>query len=83
MASAPRYAMTRRELEVPELDRDGPLTLAAALCYVAAAQHSKDAQEQQGLAAAFYNDCVSDFAGVNINANVEALLCQIIKGQKR
>ena len=69
-------ALTGRDYAVPEVDT--PLTLAAALCYLAAAAHSKTASEQQQFAASFYADCDSGFRGVRIDDNVEALLKELI-----
>ena len=40
--------------------------------------HSKDAGEQQMLAATFYADCDSGFKGVRIDAHMEAILKDII-----
>lgn len=66
------------------MDLDGPHTLAGAICYLAAAAHSKDPQEQQELAAAFWNDCVTDFRGVRISEKTEAVLLEMItKGRKK
>ena len=59
-------------------DIEGPLTLAGAICYLAACQHSKDAGEQQMLAATFYADCDSGFKGVRIDAHMEAMLRDLI-----
>ena len=59
-------------------ETDTPLTLAAALCYLAAGAHSKDVSEQQQFAASFYADCDSGFRGVRIDNNVEALLNELI-----
>lgn len=64
---------------MPELDREGPITLAAALCYVAAATHSKSSAEQQQMAALFYEDCRTDFRGVHINEAVEKQLTEFIR----
>ena len=57
---------------------DGALTLAGAICYLAACQHSKDAGEQQQLAATFYADCDSGFKGVRIDATMRLLLMDMI-----
>lgn len=61
------------------MDREGPLTLAGAICYLAAAQHSKDAGHQQQLAATFYADCREDFTGVRIDAATEAFMADLLK----
>ena len=60
------------------VDTDGPLTLAGAICYLAACQHSTDAGQQQQLAATFYADCDSGFKGVRIDAHMETLLKDLI-----
>jgi len=71
-----KIAIIGRSYAVSELD--GPLTLAAALCYLAAAAHSKSVHEQQQFASSFFADCDSGFKGVKIDANVEALLKEMI-----
>ncbi len=61
---------------MPEMDT--PMTLAGALCYLAAGTHSKNVNEQQQFAASFYADCDSGFKGVKIDDNTEALLKEMI-----
>lgn len=61
------------------MDREGPLTLAGAICYLAAAQHSTDVGHQQQIAATFYADCREDFTGVRIDKATEAFVADLIK----
>lgn len=59
---------------------DAPHTLVAAICFLAASQHSEDATEQSQIAALFYNDCQTQFAGVKIGEHVEKMVADFIKG---
>jgi hypothetical protein len=79
MSERSRKARIVRSKAMPEIDREGPITLAAALCYVAAATHSKTSGEQQQMAALFYEDCRTDFKGVHISEAVEKQLSEFIR----
>lgn len=74
-----KVRIVRKASVMPEIDREGPITLAAALCYLAAGTHSKSASEQQQMAALFYEDCRSDFRGVHVSESVEKQLAEFIK----
>jgi hypothetical protein len=79
----PRSTASKRAIlrskAMPEIDREGPITLAAAICYLAAGTHSRTSSEQQQMAALFYEDCRTDFKGVHITEAVEKQLAEFIK----
>ena len=61
------------------IDGDGPRTLAAAICHLAAASHSKDHAHQQQIAGLFYENCINDFDGAKIDQAVEAWFADFLK----
>ena len=64
------------------MDNDGPFVLAGAICFLAAERHSKDAGHQEQMAAAFYENCKTEFTGIRIDKAVEAFVLDLIKGVK-
>jgi hypothetical protein len=71
------------EAIMPELDSDGPHTLAGAICCLAAGAHSTDAAHQEQIAATFYNLCCSDFEGVRVTPEIVAYVADLIKKAKK
>jgi hypothetical protein len=60
-------------------DNDGSLTLAGAICLLAACEHSDDSGHQEQIAATFYNLAITGFQGVKPNAAVEAFVADMFK----
>lgn len=60
-------------------DNDGALTLAGAICLLAATQHSEDAGHQEQIAACFYDMAISGFNGVRTNEAVTAFVTDMMK----
>ena len=69
-------ALTGRDYAVPEFDKAS--TLACAITYLAAGIHSKSAGEQQQLAATFWEDCLTNFEGVDIEGPMREVLLEMI-----
>ena len=64
-------------------DNDGALTLANAICVLAAGAHSKNVAEQEQIAAAFHHQCLTDFKGVRVSPAFEAFVADFIKRAKK
>lgn len=64
-------------------DNDGALTLAGAICLLAATQHSDDSGHQEQIAATFYNLAITGFKGVRTNEAVTAFVTDMIKRAKK
>lgn len=70
--------------EIPPLfDCEGMETLAGALCLVAAGAHSKDAANQEQIAAQFFACAISGFEGVRPDQAVTAFVNDMIDRAKK
>ncbi len=64
-------------------DNEGSLTLAGAICLLAACEHSDDSGHQEQIAAAFYNAAITGFEGVRTNEAVTAFVQDMLKRAKK
>jgi hypothetical protein len=68
-----------RSRPVSEIELEGQHTLAAAICCLAAGQHSTDVANQEQIAAVFYNLAMTGFIGVGDNPAVKAFVDDLFK----
>ena len=84
MSYARKHRLYRRRASASIMpDNEGALTLANAICVLAAGAHSKTAAEQEQIAASFHHQCLTDFKGVKVSAAMEAFVADFIKRAKK